>query len=50
MSTLLWAKNFDNNMSTFFVENPDKELFCFRIYQDEYTSTPALTSFEQVPQ
>ena len=45
--TYMSAK-FDNEMSTFFVDNPDKNLICFRFYQDEYTPTLALTPFEQV--
>ena len=45
--TYMSAK-FDNEMSTFFVDNPDKKLIYFRFYQDEYTPTLAFIPFVQV--
>ena len=35
-------------MSTFFVDNSDKNSFCFRTYKDAYTPTLALIQIEQV--
>ena len=45
--TYMSAK-FDNEMSTLFVDNPDKKLIYFRFYHDEYTPTLAFIPFEQV--
>ena len=42
------SSKFDNDKSTFFLDNTDKKSFCFRIYQVEYTTTLAFTPFEQV--
>ena len=46
--TFLSAK-FDNDMSIFFVDSPDQDfVLCFRNYEDSFTPSLDLNSFQQV--
>ena len=38
---------FDNVVSTFFGDNQDKKLFCYRKFQVAYTPTLALILFQK---